>query len=135
VDLSLNGKVAVVTGAASGFGRAVAALLAAEGAKVAGADLNEAGVVEAMKNLGSGTDTCQGYRCDVTKKADWTSLIDAVRTDLGAVDILCNIAGPAPAPASGHLDTDEQEWHRQIDGHLTGVFLGCQAVLPDDGAP
>jgi NAD(P)-dependent dehydrogenase (short-subunit alcohol dehydrogenase family) len=127
VDLSLDGKVAIVTGAASGFGRAAATILAAEGAHVAGADINEAGVTAVMKELGG---ACRGYGLDVAKRDQWTDLVRRVREDLGEIDILCNIAGPAPGPVSGHLDTDDDEWRRQIDGHLTGVFLGCQTVLP-----
>ncbi|HLU57719.1 MAG TPA: SDR family NAD(P)-dependent oxidoreductase [Pseudonocardia sp.] len=130
MDLSLDGKVAIVTGAASGFGRAVATTLAAEGARVAGADINEAGVVAVMEELGDGSGSCRGYALDVTSRSSWSELVRAVEQDLGPVDILCNIAGPAPAPVSGHLDTDDDEWRRQIDGHLTGVFLGCQSVLP-----
>jgi NAD(P)-dependent dehydrogenase (short-subunit alcohol dehydrogenase family) len=130
MDLSLDGKVAIVTGAASGFGRAVATTLAAEGVRVAGADINEAAVVTAMKELGGGSGTCRGYALDVASRAGWSELVRGVEQDLGPVDILCNIAGPAPGPVSGHLDTDDDEWHRQIDGHLSGVFRGCQSVLP-----
>jgi NAD(P)-dependent dehydrogenase (short-subunit alcohol dehydrogenase family) len=130
VDLSLDGKVAIVTGAASGFGRAVASTLAAEGVRVAGADINEAGVVTAMKELGGGSTACRGYALDVSSRTNWSELVRTVEEDLGPVDILCNIAGPAPGPVSGHLDTDDDEWRRQIDGHLSGVFRGCQSVLP-----
>ncbi|WP_433288541.1 SDR family NAD(P)-dependent oxidoreductase [Pseudonocardia sp. CA-142604] len=126
MDLSLDGKVALVTGAASGLARAVTTTLAAEGARVAGADLNEAGVKSVMEELSGG----RGYRLDVSQRDSWSELVRTVRADLGEIDILCNIAGPAPASPSGHLDTDDDEWHRQIDGHLTGVFLGCQSVLP-----
>jgi NAD(P)-dependent dehydrogenase (short-subunit alcohol dehydrogenase family) len=125
VDLSLDGKVALVTGAASGLARAVATTLAAEGARVAGADRDQAGVRSAMKELGG-----WGYGFDVTRRDNWVELVRSVRADVGEIDILCNIAGPAPASPSGHLDTDDEEWRRQIDGHLTGVFLGCQSVLP-----
>jgi NAD(P)-dependent dehydrogenase (short-subunit alcohol dehydrogenase family) len=127
MDLSLDGKVALVTGAASGFARAVAAILVSEGARVAGADINEAGVKSAMEELGP---AARGYGLDVARRDSWTELVRAVGSDLGDIDILCNIAGPAPAAPSGHLDTDDDEWRRQIDGHLTGVFLGCQSVLP-----
>lgn len=130
MDLSLDGKVAIVTGAASGFGRAVATALAAEGAHVAGADINGTGVAAAMKELGGGSGTCRGYALDVASRDDWSEVVRAVEQDLGPVDILCNIAGPAPGPVSGHLDTDDDEWHRQIEGHLSGVFRGCQTVLP-----
>ncbi|MGP4014465.1 SDR family NAD(P)-dependent oxidoreductase [Saccharopolyspora sp. 5N708] len=130
MDLSLDGKVAVVTGAASGLARAVARTLAAEGARVAGADLNEAGVTAAMRELDGGSGSCRAYPLDVTSRAGWREFVESVERDLGEIDILCNIAGPAPAPVSGHLDTDDEEWRRQIDGHLTGVFLGCQTVMP-----
>lgn len=130
MDLSLDGKVAVVTGAASGFARAVATILAGEGARVAGVDRNGPGVRTVMKELDGGTGRCRAYEGDVSSRATWSDLVGAVRQDLGEIDILCNIAGPAPGPVSGHLDTDDEEWRRQIDGHLTGVFLGCQAVLP-----
>ncbi|GAA5127348.1 SDR family NAD(P)-dependent oxidoreductase [Pseudonocardia adelaidensis] len=130
MDLSLDGKVAIVTGAASGFGRAVATTLAAEGVRVAGADINEAGVATAMKELGGGSGSCRGYALDVASRANWQEVVRSVEEDLGPVDILCNIAGPAPGPVSGHVDTDDDEWHRQIEGHLSGVFRGCQSVLP-----
>jgi NAD(P)-dependent dehydrogenase (short-subunit alcohol dehydrogenase family) len=130
MDLMVGGKVAVVTGAASGFGREVASMLAAEGARVAGADLNQEGVTAAMSAIGEGTDSCRPYTLDVASRDGWRSLLASVERDLGPVDILCNIAGPAPGPVSGHLDTDDEEWMRQINGHLTGVFLGCQTVLP-----
>lgn len=130
MDLSLEGKVAIVTGAASGFGRAVATTLATEGVRVAGADINEAGVTSAMKELGGGAGSCRGYALDVASRDNWQELVRSVEEDLGPVDILCNIAGPAPGPVSGHLDTDDDEWHRQIEGHLSGVFRGCQTVLP-----
>lgn len=130
MDLALDGKVAIVTGAASGLARAVATTLADEGALVAGADLNEAGVTEAMDAIGAETQPGRGYAHDVTSRDSWRSLLTAAERDLGPVSILCNIAGPAPAPNSGHLETDDDEWMRQINGHLTGVFLGCQAVLP-----
>jgi len=105
-------------------------MLVAEGARVAGADRNEAGVTAAMTELGGGSDSCRGYGLDVARRDEWTELVGTVRKDLGEIDILCNIAGPAPASPSGHLDTDDDEWRRQIDGHLTGVFVGCQTVLP-----
>lgn len=128
MDLELGGKVAIVTGAASGMGRAVACTLAAEGVRVAAADLNEAGARQACEGIAEQDGEAHAYRLDVTSGGDWEDLVAAVERDLGAIDILCNIAGPGAR--QGHLETGEEEWHRQLDGHLTGTFLGCQAVLP-----
>lgn len=128
MDLQLSGRLAIITGAASGMGRAVAMELAAEGADVVAADLNLAGA-EAFAQ--SARD--KGYRAtahvlDVTDRTSWAHLLEEVGAERGPVDILCNVAGPGAK--TGHLDTDDAEWSRQIAGHLNGVFLGCQSVLP-----
>ena len=128
MDLQLSGRVAVVTGAASGMGRAVALELAAEGAEVVAADLNLAGaeaLAQAARDKGY---LAQARELDVTRRASWDALVADVTASVGPVDILCNIAGPGAK--TGHLDTDDDEWQRQVTGHLTGVFLGCQTVLP-----
>jgi NAD(P)-dependent dehydrogenase (short-subunit alcohol dehydrogenase family) len=127
VDLGLGGKVAIVTGAASGMGAAVATELAQEGATVVAADINEDGArVTAEKLVASGL-SADPIGLDVTARDSWTAAIADVVDRHGTIDILCNIAGPGAR--TGHLDTDDQEWDRQISGHLTGVFLGCQSVL------
>ena len=128
MDLQLDGKVAIVTGAASGMGRIVATLLAAEGVRVAVADLNSAGAAQTAATIAATGQECRPYTLDVTERASWVALHEAVARDFGALDILCNIAGPGAK--TGQLDTDDVEWARQIDGHLTGVFLGCQTALP-----
>jgi NAD(P)-dependent dehydrogenase (short-subunit alcohol dehydrogenase family) len=128
MDLQLAGKVAIVTGAASGMGRAVAELMAAEGVRVAAADVNEAGLSNTAAGIATSGGTCHAFPLDVTQRSSWRDLLIQVQRDLGTIDILCNIAGPGAR--TGHLDTDDVEWRRQIDGHLTGVFLGCQTVLP-----
>lgn len=128
MNLELVGKVAIVTGAASGMGKAVAMLLAAEGVKVGAADVNHEGVSATARQIADAGGVCQAYPLDVTSRASWQAFVPQVQHDLGDVDILCNIAGPGAR--LGHLDTDDTEWHRQIEGHLTGVFLGCQTLLP-----
>ena len=128
MDLGLAGRVAIVTGAASGMGRAVARDLAGEGVRVAAADLDTVGAQALAAELADKGEQCRAYGLDVRERSSWTALLQAVERDLGAVRILCNIAGPGAS--TGHLDTDDAEWHRQLEGHLTGVFLGCQTVLP-----
>lgn len=129
MDLQLAGKVAIVTGAASGMGRAVAEMLAGEGAQVAAADVNEVGLAETAAAIAASGGTCRAFPLDVTQRHSWRQLLVAVDGEMGNTAILCNIAGPGAR--TGHLDTDDDEWHRQIDGHLTGVFLGCQTLVPE----
>jgi NAD(P)-dependent dehydrogenase (short-subunit alcohol dehydrogenase family) len=128
VDLQLGGRVAIVTGAASGMGRAVATELACEGAVVVAADLNVDGAEAVALALRDKGFNCQARELDVTDRASWTTLGRDVVETVGAIDILCNVAGPGAK--TGHLDTDDAEWHRQTAGHLDGVFIGCQTVLP-----
>jgi NAD(P)-dependent dehydrogenase (short-subunit alcohol dehydrogenase family) len=124
MDLGLTDKVVVVTGAASGMGQAVARLFGCEGATVVAADLNHAGAQATAEHIMAAGGRAQAVGLDVTSRAAWSEFVSGRE----AVDVLCNIAGPGAR--SGQLDTDDEEWRRQIDGHLTGVFLGCQAVLP-----
>lgn len=128
MDLELGGKVAIVTGAASGMGRSVAQMLAAEGVRVAAADLDGDGVRQTAAGIAGHDGEAHPYELDVRDQQAWTALVERVEREIGSVDILCNIAGPGAR--GGHLETDEAEWRRQIDGHLTGVFLGCRSVLP-----
>ncbi len=128
MDLQLDGKVAIVTGTASGIGRAVAKLLASEGVRVSGADINEAGAIETGAAIRAAGGEYRACALDVADRAAWGRVISTTHEDIGPIDILCNIAGPGAK--TGHLDTDDAEWNRQIEGHLNGVFIGCQSVLP-----
>jgi NAD(P)-dependent dehydrogenase (short-subunit alcohol dehydrogenase family) len=128
MDLMLTDKVAIVTGAASGMGRMVATMLAAEGVRVAAADRDLAGAERTAAAIAGSGQQCHPFGLDVTERASWEALREAVAREYGAIDILCNIAGPGAK--TGQLDTDDAEWARQIAGHLNGVFLGCQTVLP-----
>jgi NAD(P)-dependent dehydrogenase (short-subunit alcohol dehydrogenase family) len=128
VDLQLKGKIAIVTGGASGMGKAVAKLLASEGVKVWTADINHAGAQATAEEITKAGGKATAASLEVATRAQWDKLVaDVLATD-GRIDILCNIAGPGAK--TGHLNTDDAEWNRQIQGHLTGVFLGCQTVLP-----
>jgi NAD(P)-dependent dehydrogenase (short-subunit alcohol dehydrogenase family) len=124
MDLGLSGSVVLVTGAASGMGKAVAQLFGCEGAHVIVADLSASGARETAEGIVRSGGIADVMCLDVTSRAAWSEVIASV----APVDVLCNIAGPGAR--SGQLDTDDAEWRRQMEGHLTGVFLGCQSVLP-----
>lgn len=119
-------KVALVTGAASGIGRATAVRLASEGARVACVDRDAKGVRATVKSLPEGRS--KAYTCDVLDPASITKTVKAVLKDFGRLDVLCNIAG------IGHFANDEEEtleaWNRIIGVNLTGTFLMSQAALP-----
>lgn len=122
LDFGLAGKVALVTGAASGIGAAVARLFAAKGARVALADLDR-GAAEAVAG---GLDGARAYACDVADPASVDTAVAAALADMGRIDVLVNSAGIvdlAPAESIGL-----RAWQRTLDVNLTGSFLVAQAV-------
>lgn len=123
----LDGKVAVVTGAASGNGRGMAIRFAADGADVVIADLDDTGMAETARLVKQ--QECQALiqRCDVSRKSDVDALIAATVARFGHVDIAVANAGVV------ERDTDcfrmtEEEWDRTIDVNLKGVFFTLQAA-------
>ena len=102
-----KGKVAVITGGASGIGLAIAQALVAEGAAVAIADVNEAAAKEAADNINNNGGSARAYRCDVTQRSDVESLADVAWTDFGHVDLLFNNAGVMPTPSPCLLYTSD----------------------------
>jgi NAD(P)-dependent dehydrogenase (short-subunit alcohol dehydrogenase family) len=128
MDLQLGGKTAIVTGGASGMGKATARVLASEGVSVWIADFNAEGAKQTAADITAKGGKAQAVTLDITAREQWTAFVAKVLKDAGKIDIICNVAGPGAK--TGHLNTDDAEWMRQINGHLTGVFLGCQSVLP-----
>jgi len=120
-----EGKVAIVTGAASGLGRAVARRLASEGANVACIDLNGPGAEETAGGLDG---KAVALACDISDEASVASTVDAAVSALGAPDVVCNVAGLGKLQHT--LDTSLADWQRMINVNLTGTFLMCRATLP-----
>ena len=117
----LAGKAALITGAASGIGRAAVALFHAEGAKVAASDCNAAGVAE-LKGV---ADLVLAH--DVTDEARWREVVDSVVAAFGRLDILVNSAGIA---LKGNIETATLEDFRRTEAvNVEGTFLGCREAI------
>jgi NAD(P)-dependent dehydrogenase (short-subunit alcohol dehydrogenase family) len=124
----LRGKVALVTGAASGIGRACAESLAAEGARVVVADVDESTGRAVSDALTARGRDARFVALDVTDEAAWASAIARVRSELGALHVLVNNAGICIAAPL--LELSYASWRRQLAVNLDGVFLGTKAALP-----
>ena len=126
----LSGRIALVTGAARGIGKAIALALAEAGADVAvnyrARDADALAVADAVRNLGRRTMT---VRADVSDSSAVKSMVDAIADELGGVDVLVNNAGVAIR--RGLDDLTEADFDRTIAVNLKSAFLCTQAVLPN----
>ena len=121
----LAGKVALVTGGASGIGTGIARVLASRGAKVAIGDLDAAAVAAVAGVLPGGEGL--GLRLDVTDRASVSRAVDEVEQRLGSVDVLVNNAGVSNV--APFLDITDQDWDRLMNVNLRGVLVVTQRVL------
>ena len=126
---SIKGRVALVTGAASGMGRATARLFAAEGASVAVTDINEAGLAETVAEIRAAGGTAEGWRLDVLDGAAITRVVGEVAARFGRLDIVVNNAGFAAFMALDDARYDEV-WDRAVTGLLTAQQRLVRAALP-----
>ncbi len=121
----LADKVAVVTGGASGIGRAMCERFAAEGAKVAVVDLNVDEGTALAASIGG-----MFVRTDVTSPEEVEALYNEVAAAYGGIDICCNNAGISPPDDDSILETALDAWQRVQDVNLTSVYLCCKYALP-----
>src|SRR6266446_8112415 len=124
----LNGKVAIVTGAAQGIGKAIVSRLAAEGAKVALADVQLDSAEQSAAEIRSSGANAIAIRLDVTKLDDALAAADRVERDLGPIDILVNNAGWDVVQP--FLETGPDLWDKLIAINFRGILNCCKAVAP-----
>src|SRR5438067_886740 len=125
-----TGKVACVTGAASGIGRAVALAFAHEGASVVVADVSEQGNQQTARMIEAQGGRALAVRCDVTRAADVKAALDKTVEAFGRLDAAFNNAGIEPRKPAPTAEYDEEEWNRIIDIDLRGVFLCMKHEIP-----
>jgi len=124
-----HGKTIVITGAASGIGRATAQIFAREGANVVCADINGTGVKETVEAVNAAGSQGLALSIDVTKRAAVKDMVELALNDFGRIHFLFNSAGAALARRK-FLDIDDDLLDRTFDLNLKGTFYGMQAVLP-----
>jgi 3-oxoacyl-[acyl-carrier protein] reductase len=124
--MKLAEKVAIVTGGASGFGRAICELFAKEGASVVVADLNADGARNVAKDIGKAALDCT---VDVSKKADVNAMVERAITAFGGVDIIVNNAGYTHVNQP-MLEVSEVEFDRIFAVNVKALYLAALAVVP-----
>jgi len=120
----VSDKIALVTGAASGIGRAAALALAREGAHVVATDIDREGAEDVANEIRRGNRGAIAVKHDVSLEPDWQAAVDAAVSEFGRVDVLVNNAGVGPSKPL--LETSLEDWHAVMRVNLDGVFLGIR---------
>ena len=123
-----EGRVAIVTGAGQGIGRAIAERFASDGASVVVADLNEVTARDVVRSIEAAGGQALAIRTDVTNPADAEALAAQTLARFGRIDVLVNNAGILRSTRTADVTTEE--WHLVVDANLTGAFLCARSVYP-----
>lgn len=126
--MRLENKVALITGAGSGIGRATALRFAQEGATVLATDISLSAVQTVCDQIASSGGRAAAYKLDVSLESDWNAVLGAATGDHGAVDVLVNNAGLVLAQTL--QATTLEDWRRMMATNLDGVFIGCRTAIP-----
>ncbi len=126
--MRLDQRVAVITGAGSGIGQAMALLFAREGARILAADVNGSAAEETAAKVVAEGGTCQAMVVDVTEPDQVRGMIERAHEHYGRIDILCNNAGIGST--TDVIDCEPDEWDRVMTVNVKSVYLGCKYVLP-----
>jgi NAD(P)-dependent dehydrogenase (short-subunit alcohol dehydrogenase family) len=126
----LDGRTAIITGGASGIGKATAVLFGREGAAVVIADVDESQGPVAAREIVDAGGRATFVRTDVSREDDVRAMVDATRREYGSVDVLFNNAG-IEGDVNVHTgDLTLEQWRRVIDVNMTGVFLASRYCIP-----
>lgn len=126
--MRLEQRVAVITGAGSGIGQAMALLFAREGARLLIADVNEEAVKETANRVVSGGGTCEALKVDVSQPQQVRHMIEQAQTTYGKLDILCNNAGIGST--TDVIECEPDDWDRVMTVNVKSVYLGCKYAVP-----
>lgn len=126
--MRLEGKVALITGAASGMGASMARIFAGEGAKVVAADMLEDEGKRVVADIIKANGAAMFHRLDVSSEAEWKATIEATLSEYGKLDILVNDAGLSGSAVTDLFDT--AAWDRLMAVNARGVFLGMKFAIP-----
>ncbi|MBB6671230.1 SDR family NAD(P)-dependent oxidoreductase [Cohnella nanjingensis] len=124
----LANKVAIITGAAGGMGKADAILFAKEGAKVAITDIQEDKIQAVVAEIRESGGEAIGFAHNVASEEDWARVVSETLSQFGKIDILVNNAGISSTVP--FMDTTVDLWNKIMSVNLTSIFLGQKAVLP-----
>ncbi|MGN7456176.1 SDR family NAD(P)-dependent oxidoreductase [Paenibacillus pasadenensis] len=124
----LKGKVAIVTGAAGGMGKADALLFAKEGAKVVVTDLQEDKLQAVVEEIKAAGGEAAGFKHNVASEEDWQRVVSEAKNAFGKIDILVNNAGISDA--TPFMDQTVDNWERVMKINVTSIFLGQKYVIP-----
>jgi len=123
----VKGKVALVTGAGMGLGRAASLLLASEGASLVVTDIDEASGLDTSRMIAEAGATSLFLRHDVSREDEWLRVMQAVEQRFGRLDVMVNNAGIAIA--KNIEETTLEDWKRTMAVNLDGVFFGCKHAI------